>query len=92
MAATLHIAGAARGPSIRFTLDGEMRQGPAGASLAAALLAQGIRTLRTGVDGTPRGAFCLMGLCQDCLVMVEGVPVEACRTPLREGLVVERLR
>ncbi len=88
----LRIAGAARGPAIRFTFDGVELPGHAGESLAAALLAQGIRRLRDGVDDTPRGAFCLMGLCQDCLVRVDGVPVEACRTTLRDGLVAERLR
>lgn len=92
MPETLRIAGATRGPAIRFTFDGVEMPGHAGESLAAALLAQGIRTLRDGVDGTPRGAFCLMGLCQDCVVRVDGVPVEACRTTLRAGLVAEWLR
>ncbi len=92
MPQTLRIAGAARGPAIRFTFDGVELPGHAGESLAAALMAQGMRTLRECVDGSPRGAFCLMGLCQDCLVRVNGVPVEACRTTLRAGLVAERLR
>lgn len=92
MAETLRIAGAARGPAVRFTFDGVALEGHAGESLAAALMALGMRRLRDGVDDTPRGAFCLMGLCQDCVVRVDGVPVEACRTTLRDGLVAERLR
>jgi len=80
-----------RGPRIRFRLDGQEMEGHEGESLAAALLAAGMRSLRRDLSGAPRGAFCLMGVCQDCLVRVDGVPVEACRTALREGLDVERL-
>jgi predicted molibdopterin-dependent oxidoreductase YjgC len=92
MAGDLRIdTGLARGPRIRFRFDGRELDGHAGESLAAALLAAGIRAIRSGVAGDPRGAFCAMGICQDCLVRIEGVPVEACRTVLRDGLVVERI-
>lgn len=62
----------------------------AGQSVAAALLAAGLRTLRSSVErGEPRGAFCLMGVCQDCRVRIDGVLREACLVPVDDGLIVE---
>ena len=84
--------GITRGPLIRFRFGGRELAGHAGESLAAALLAAGIRLIGHGVAGDPRGAFCAMGVCQDCVVLVDGVPVEACRTRLRDGLVAEPAR
>ena len=43
-------------------------------------------------DGGPRGAFCFMGVCQECIVLIDGRQTEACRTLVHDGLVVERLR
>ncbi len=77
----------------RFEVDGETFLAPAGRMLAAALLEAGRATLQANpVDGSPRGAFCLMGVCQECVVLVEGRLTEACRTPVRNGLVVRTLR
>jgi aerobic-type carbon monoxide dehydrogenase small subunit (CoxS/CutS family) len=39
--------------------------------------------------GRPRGLFCLMGSCQECLVRVDGEPVLACLEPVRAGMKVE---
>ena len=44
----------------------------AGQTVAAALTAAGIRTWRTTRHGAPRGLFCGMGVCQDCLVTIDG--------------------
>lgn len=59
--------------------------------MAAVLLAQGIRTLRhTPKNGRPRGIFCGMGICYDCLVTVNGERnVRACLTPVSPGMAVE---
>lgn len=58
-----------------------------GQSVGAALLAAGVRTLReTRFGRRPRGLFCGIGMCFDCLVMVNGdAPVRACLTPARPG-------
>ncbi|MEO1688702.1 MAG: (2Fe-2S)-binding protein, partial [Pseudomonadota bacterium] len=85
-----------RAPSVRFFLDGEAFDAPEGESVAAALMAAGVTRLRAAPrDGAPRGAFCLMGLCQECLVLAEGpgglAPTEACRLAVREGLSLRRL-
>lgn len=78
---------------VAFSFDGETLSASEGETLAAALHAQGRRTLRINRDdGGPRGAFCFMGVCQECVVLIDGRQTEACRTLVREGLVVERLR
>ena len=61
-----------------------------GQSVAAALLDAGIRRLRLSPRAsTPRGAFCMMGVCQECVVRVDGRLVQACLTECRPGMVVE---
>jgi len=68
----------------------EIRTMP-GESLGAALLAAGERVCRTTPSGEPRGVFCGIGVCQDCLVTVDGVPNQrACMTAARGVAVVER--
>ncbi len=81
-----------RGRPIRMTFDGDTIDAYEGESIAAALLAAGHRAWRTtGVRGEPRGLFCNMGICCECLVQVDGRPnVPACRTPVAEGLTVTR--
>lgn len=63
----------------------------AGQTVAAVLLAQGIRQFRhTDRRGEPRGVFCGMGVCYECLVTVDGVPnVRACMTVVAPGMIVE---
>ncbi|RCK68849.1 (2Fe-2S)-binding protein [Desertihabitans brevis] len=60
-------------------------------SVGAALLAHGVRsTRRTRREGRPRGLFCGIGACFDCLVKVDGGPdVRACLVPVRDGMRVE---
>ena len=83
----------ARGPTVRFTFEGVAHDGAEGETLAAALRAVGVLTLRHNpVDGTPRGMFCAMGVCQDCVVLIDDRPIEACRVRLREGLSATMLR
>ena len=78
-------------PSFRFLFDGKPVTAYTGESVAGALWAAGIKALRRGpVDQGPRGMFCVMGLCQECLVEVDGQSVEACRLEASEGLVVSR--
>jgi sarcosine oxidase subunit alpha len=92
--ATLRITkGVTRGPAATFQFDGRAIQAFAGESVAAALLAAGVRTLRHGPgDGGPRGAFCFMGVCQECVVEVDGARTESCRLPVRDGLKVSSVR
>ncbi len=77
---------------VRIVFEGEEIAAAAGQSLAAALLAAGIRRFRTTpVSGAPRGPYCMMGACFDCLVVVDGLAnVQACMTPVRDGMRVAR--
>ena len=65
----------------------------AGDSVAAALLAAGVLALRdTPVSGAPRGPFCMMGACFECLVEIDGAANrQACMTPVAEGMKVRRM-
>ncbi|HBV96764.1 MAG: hypothetical protein JL50_15710 [Peptococcaceae bacterium BICA1-7] len=78
------------GDQITFTFNGLSYQGLAGEPIAAALLANGVRTLRHHEkSGKPRGIYCGIGHCYECRVTVDGVPgVRACLTPLKEGMEV----
>ena len=79
-----------RGQAVTITLDGVQLQAYLGETIAGALLASGQRAWRRTEGGEPRGLFCGMGICFDCLVTVDGVPnVRACITPVIEGMVVE---
>jgi predicted molibdopterin-dependent oxidoreductase YjgC len=83
----LRIPGVERGRALRITVDGTALSAHEGESIAAALLASGRRSTRwTSRAAEPRGYFCGMGVCQDCLVTVDGVPnVRACVTAVRDG-------
>ena len=83
-----------RGRTLNMLVDGRSVVAYEGESIAAALFAAGVRISRwTARAGEPRGYFCGMGVCQDCLVTVDGSPnVRACMTPVRDGLRVETQR
>ena len=61
-----------------------------GATVAGALIAGGVREFRKSTDGY-RGLYCGMGICQECLVTIDGVPgYRACTTPAKNGMHVTR--
>ncbi len=80
------------GAEVEFTFEGQRVVARPGDSIAAALTAAGIRDLRDSVvSGAPRGIFCMMGTCFDCLVKIDGVPNrQACMTAATDGLDVRR--
>ncbi|MFN3937384.1 MAG: (2Fe-2S)-binding protein [Gemmobacter sp.] len=81
------------GARVTVTLDGERLDLPAGMNLAAALLAAGVEVFRaTPVSGAPRGPFCMMGACFDCLLEVGGITRQACLMEVSAGLVLARHR
>lgn len=74
-------------------VDGRVLDLPEGGNLAAALLAAGVGSFReTPVSGAPRGPFCMMGACFDCLVEIDGVERQACMVEVTEGLSVDLIR
>ena len=76
--------------TVRFTFEGKPLAGRHGESLAAALVSAGIVGFRETRGGEMRGMFCGMGVCQDCLLEVDGKPNQrACMTRL-EGPITAR--
>lgn len=77
---------------IRFNVDGEEFEGFEGDTIASALLANGIRTLRVHEEsGNPRGIYCNIGHCFECRVTVDGEKgIRACMTKIKENMKVER--
>ena len=79
------------GAAVALTIDGKPANARSGDTVAAALLAAGIDRCRTTpVTGAPRLPYCLMGVCFDCLVTIDGVGSrQACLVPVQEGMKVE---
>ena len=77
---------------VSFTWNGEALEGYEGEMLASALMANDIHIFgRHPKDNSPQGMFCANGQCSQCMVIADGLPVKACMTPLRDGVVVESL-
>ena len=73
--------------SITIELDGVSISAYEGESVGAALTAAGKLKLNQGKNGKDRGIFCGMGVCQDCLVGIDGGPTQrACMTKVRAGM------
>lgn len=83
----LRIGPNTRGAPIEFRFDGCAVAAYDGESVACALFAAGLRTLRLSPRcESARGMFCLMGSCQECMVWADGCRVLACQEPARAGL------
>jgi len=80
-----------RGRKVTVLVDGQEVEAFEGEMIAFALHADGIKTLHwTAKRNEPRGIFCAIGHCTDCMMIVDGVPnVRACITPVREGMRIE---
>lgn len=80
--------------SVPITIDGAPYAARAGDSAAAALLAAGKPAFRrTAVSGAMRGPYCMMGVCFDCLITVDGVGNrQACLVVVQPGMRIETQR
>ncbi|MCA3280522.1 MAG: (2Fe-2S)-binding protein [Roseomonas sp.] len=86
---SLRIANVARPAPVTITVEGVPVMAHPGESLAAVLIAAGHWRFGEGEDSTrPRTAFCMMGVCQQCLLRVDGRLVQACLTPIVAGQAV----
>lgn len=76
---------------IKIHFDGQEYEAYEGETVAAALLANGVRTLRVQEEnGTPRGIYCNIGHCFECRVTVDGVEGQrACLAEVKDGMQVE---
>jgi predicted molibdopterin-dependent oxidoreductase YjgC len=79
------------GATLSLKVDGQPIRARAGDTVAAAMLAAGIDHFRTTpVTESPRAPYCLMGVCFDCLITIDGVGSrQACLVPVREGMAIE---
>lgn len=80
-----------KGQPVTFFLDGKMMTGFEGEPIAAAIRANGVMIHRyTQKAHEPRGIFCAIGRCTDCVMIVDGVPnIRTCITPLVSGMKIQ---
>jgi len=80
-----------KGQIVTFFLDGKLMEGCEGEPIAVAIKANGIMIHRyTQKNHEPRGIFCAIGRCTDCVMIVDGVPnIRTCITPLVQGMTVQ---
>lgn len=77
--------------TVEITLDGQSTAVPGEMSVAAALLAIGkIESRISPASKKPCAPHCLMGVCFECLMEIDGVRRQSCMTTVREGMVVNR--
>lgn len=83
--------GIERGRRFQIEVDGNPIEACEGETIAAALLASGVQVFRhTAKHDTPRGIFCGMGVCFECLMTVDGVPnIRTCVTYAKPGMKVQ---
>ena len=75
--------------SVRLRIDGAEATALAGDTLLTAILVNRARLRESEFGDGPRAGFCMMGVCQDCWVSLEGgARVRACSTPVSEGMSV----
>jgi len=86
--------GAVNLPGVPVTVDGRAFLARAGDSVAAVLLMNGRLDFRAApVSGAPRGPFCLMGACFDCVVTVDGqANRQGCLVTVAPGMRIETTR
>lgn len=84
--------GVERGAAFVLSVDGAAVQAHPGETLATAMLAADLRAFRQDRGGKPRGLFCNMGVCSECLVTVQTTEgqrrVRACLTAVQPDMVV----
>jgi D-hydroxyproline dehydrogenase subunit gamma len=80
----------ARAP-VEIFVDGVSVRARTGDTVSAALLASGLDARRaTAVSGAPRLPYCMMGVCFDCLVTIDGVGNrQGCLVPVSPGMKIE---
>jgi hypothetical protein len=77
---------------VYFQYEGQTIEGYLGETIATALIAHGVKVFRyTRKMNLPRGIFCAIGRCTDCVMTVDSIPnIKTCVTPIRNGMIVEQ--
>lgn len=81
-----------RPAEVTVLVDGEPQLAHAGETVLALLLRLGAMPLRvTPRSSSPRGPFCAMGVCFECLVEIEGRGLRpSCLLPVEDGMRIRR--
>jgi predicted molibdopterin-dependent oxidoreductase YjgC len=76
---------------VTISVNGREIEAIEGEPIAAAIMAAGIKVLRyTPKRNSPRGVYCAIGRCTDCVMKVNGVPsIRTCITPVEQGMIIE---
>jgi len=85
------ILGKGEAKELTIFFDGKPVKGYEGQTVAAILMENGVRTFRyTAKRREPRGLYCGIGQCTDCIMIIDGVPnTKACMTFAKEGMRTE---
>lgn len=77
--------------SVTIRFEGVPISVPAGETVASALTIANVGATRTTpISGAPRSAYCLMGVCFECLVVIDGKPdQQSCMVVVRDGMTIE---
>ena len=77
--------------NVEITLNNQKISVPLGTTVAAMALSQGLRNTRTTpVSNSKRAPFCMMGVCYDCLMIIDGKANQrACTTYIKQGMRIE---
>lgn len=79
--------------TVTVVIDGRPLRVPATLSAAAAVLLHGGIARTMPVSGAPRAPYCMMGVCFDCLMEIDGVPNRlGCLVPVADGMSINRQR
>ena len=79
-----------RGPEVRLLVNGAAIPAYESEAVGVALAVAGLLTLRRSPGAKePRGMFCLMSVCQECVVEIDGQMRPSCMTRARDGMRVK---
>lgn len=79
-------------PTVTVNIEGSDVRVPVGETVAAAVLVHNLGYTRTTpISGTPRAPLCMMGVCFECLMEIDGLPnTQACQVQVTEGMKIRR--
>jgi len=79
------------GDLVQIEVDGKKLKAKKGEMIIAALTANNIYINRYTIKrNAPRGIFCGIGQCTDCVMVVNGKPnIRTCITPVKEGMIIK---
>ncbi len=78
--------------TVSIIFEGKNLDVEIGQTVASALLVSGNMVFRSSVvSGQPRGPYCMMGVCFECLLEIDGIPNQrACMIPVREAMKIKK--